>query len=139
MISEQFLQENILSKTVAVGGVGLPVNQKIYASQFANNVIEVPGNVKMSPPGFFASLNPFEGKYTLPIDFEQQSVDAFPQPSYQHSIITNDANSLLVFQPMQIAPVNTGSGLDNVNRQKFPMKEQMKSKVLTDRESIVFY
>lgn len=135
MWSQQVIQEGMLKNCLVFAEQGPKQNKSINASQF---VRRGNGTVDFQLPGFFASSNPI--KYSKNIDYKKQVEDAFPQPSYYSSILTNDANSLFVFPAQNLQPQQVGINNEIGNRQQFNMREPLKSQVLTDNESIaIFY
>lgn len=140
LTNQQVLESKILSRARVSPGNKPGVNLSANVSQFANNVVEIPGSIKLHDIGFFAQGNPFDDK--PPIDFNTSFVNEnvfdqiVPQTFYQN-VLVNDANSPLIYEP----PVFNSKfqNMNQVERQPFAMKQNLKSAMLTDKDVNVIF
>lgn len=135
--NQELLERKILSQAKVVGGVGRRVNLNSQITKYNNNVVDIPGNVKLHDVGFFAQQNPFDEK--PPIDFTTSFLnpsvqEAFPPITYYQNVLVSDANSPLIFDPVDFAKSQQHKTLADIQRQKFSMKQPLKSQLLTDKD-----
>ena len=135
--NQELLERKILSQAKVVGETGNKVNLNSYITKYNNNVVDVPGNVKLHDVGFFAQGNPFDDKPQ--IDFSTSFInpsvqEAFPPITYYQNVLVNDANSPLIFDPGEFAKSQQHKTLADIQRQRYLMKQPLKSQLLTDKD-----
>lgn len=129
VVSAEKLNRIIYDNSVVRGQNKRGYNSSKYTSGLApTNIIEMPGNTVDLDVGYFGQPNPLANYSLVRFGINQlQTQDAFPQPTYHHSVIGNNAAEPLLAPQFNIQPIHHSSSFKRDEFSGFKTQQDMRS------------